>query len=284
MKFRAAIAEESSMSDFANIIFTLSKTFKEIAFTIESDKIIISGCDNTINGIPWAWTEIQKETLFSEYHMEGIDPVEHPFIVMSMNPIKMANALISLRNSPKSFKMKLVNKQFPCLSVNIESSRPEMNKTRQIAHDVPVSIIPSRDWPEFQIPSLPKCYTYLAMPSLRSIKGLVDKLKNLGPSLTIYSKDTGQLSLVVESESVTVASHYKNLDVIVDSTNSPPASNDSGELSCRVDSKKLALSLSAIQFQFAKLFCSIIQDETLKISAEIRDNVLFNYILGAVIL
>lgn len=102
---------------------------------------------------------------------------------------QLATALNTFKNFVKMVKIKLTKKQFPCLSIDIEMVTPPIssnimfhldlgittifsallpicpsvthsqapqnsNNFRRLVHDVPVTIISSRDWNEYRVPEL----------------------------------------------------------------------------------------------------------------------------------
>lgn len=89
----------------------------------------------------------------------------------------------------------------------------------------------------------------IQLPSLRSLRSLLDKMKNLAPSLTICSTSNGDLSLIVETESAMVVSRYYNL--MLETTNGDDSTRAKDgelvEISCMVDSKQLAMCCASIQ-------------------------------------
>lgn len=90
----------------------------------------------------------------------------------------------------------------------------------------------------------------IQMPTLRSLRSLLDKMKNLAPSLTICAASNGDLSFVVETESAMVASRYYNLVLETTDVGDGGIRVNDGELeevSCLLDSKQLAMCVSSIQ-------------------------------------
>lgn len=143
-------------------------------------------------------------------------------------------------------------------------------------------VLASRDWDEYRIPVLPNGFDKnltIAMPSLRSARNLMDKIKNLSPSVTVYCNNQDSLSFVCETDMVTVASHYRNLSV----TLTDGSKNDAGdEVACRVSAKQFAMFLSSNQMISGRTYCNIGQDQLIKVFTEVRPNVSLNCILYAV--
>lgn len=81
----------------------------------------------------------------------------------------------------------------------------------------------------------------ITMPTIKSLKSLCDKMKNLAPTISICCDLKGDLSFILETDSSVVASRYFNLQANKMSTDR----NINDEISCRVDSKQLALCFNS---------------------------------------
>lgn len=290
MKFRAIINDPAHMQELHAIITMLSKINKDTVCLIEPNVFSFVVAENYVQGTPWIWSEIGSTALFSEYVMEGVDAKTNNKIVMSFNSIKLCNAMSMLAKGPARYvKLKLTNRQFPCLTVELEtaSSSSDSGLFRKIMHEVPMTLIPTREWSEFDIPSLSQHSRSISLPSVRSMRNLVDKIKNLSPSMTVYYNNVGELSLVVETDLATVSSQYRNLSVT-----KHPAKNDpqdtagdveaEDEVSCRINSKQLAMLLASNQLQHANMSCNIHRDVSLRLRLEIRPKVSVNCVLFVV--
>lgn len=278
MKFRAVIHDQQSSREFHDIITTLSKISnnKEAAIIIKTNQIQLIVAENAAHSIPSIWAEVDKDSFFSEYIMTGVDERQNNQIVLTFNPMKMANALSQLKGGVKYCKIKLTHKDFPCLTVQLELPS---TTGRQVQHDVPVTVIPIRDWAEFEIPKLPDFKSIISMPTLKSVRNLVEKIKNLASHVTFFCNNTGEIAMVVETDEVTVASNYRNLEVQLDDPD-----DKSLEVSCSVSAKELGNCFSCNQFQDSKMYCCATQDHVLKIVVEVRPFVSLNCILWAVTL
>ena len=86
--------------------------------------------------------------------MNGVSEEQNE-IYLEFDPSMLARSLGSLRMTAKSVKIKLTNKRQPCLSLEIEL--PSLSiESRQFLHDVPVRVIPRREWAEHQTPNIPE--------------------------------------------------------------------------------------------------------------------------------
>lgn len=82
------------------------------------------------------------------------------------------------------------------------------------------------------------------MPSLKCLRALCDKMKNLAQTMTICSLSTGDLSFIIETDSAIVVSRYFNL--IVDRINRND-NNQQSEICCHIDTKHLSMCFGSIQ-------------------------------------
>lgn len=202
----------------------------------------------------------------------------------------------------KLIVLKLTNKQFPCLSIDIEMVSLFLNKAiasieywiyekqilfknftkaphnsnnyRRLVHDLPVSIIPVREWEEYQQPTI-KEYNVrksniskkissqyqsyfkqisIQMPSLKSLRVLCDKMKNLAPTMTVCCLSSGDLSFIVETDSAIVVSRYFNLilDHCID--NNTDKEGQPVEICCHIDTKQLSMCFGSIQVNCTFIF------------------------------
>lgn len=100
------------------------------------------------------WAELSQTHFFTEYIMNGVSEEQNE-IYLEFDPTLLARSLGSLRMTAKSVKIKLTNKRQPCLTIEIELPSLSM-ESRQCLHDVPVRVIPRREWTEHQAPNIPE--------------------------------------------------------------------------------------------------------------------------------
>lgn len=147
-------------------------------------------------------------------------------------------------------------------------------------HDVPLTLIPVNEWSEFDLPTLKdfdvrkslgkhsillNC-TYqiyfqisIQLPSIKSLRSLCEKMKNIAPTVTACVSSHGDLSFVLETESAMISSRYTNLLL---ETNSKIQRNnyvDHVEISIIIGSKQLAMCVTSIQVSFYSNFGPVSQ-------------------------
>lgn len=86
------------------------------------------------------------------------------------------------------------------------------------------------------------------MPSLKSLRVLCDKMKNLSSTITICSISTGDLSFIVETDSIMVVSRYFNLKIDqVSNCENTASDNQNFEMKCQIDTKNLSTCFGSLQ-------------------------------------
>ena len=84
--------------------------------------------------------------------------------------------------------------------------------SRLVVHDVPVTVVPRRLWNEFDEPAMPDFDVSVYMPPLKVVRNVVDRMKNLGNYMAISANRCGEMKLKVETDMVTVATHFADLE------------------------------------------------------------------------
>lgn len=289
MKFRAVITDTLCMRELLDIVSTFSRINRNIAINIQPSKVIIQ-IEGEVEAGQCLWCEIDasdRNGFFSEFVMDGVD-AEHNQIYLMAATSNLVQALSYTRNNSMDYvKMKLVKTDVACLAVEmsgiVHNESDIMNP--KVQHQIPVTVVPRSEWGNFDLP-LDMAYDLTVMlPSVKSLKGLMDKMKNMSPSVTIYATLGGELSLVVETDVVTVASHFKGLQCaranVPDGGETEPE-DVTLEAACKVDAKKLSTLLESVDFCETKMIASIRNEHLLKIKFEMREHVFMNFILPAV--
>ena len=104
--------------------------------------------DNT----PMVWTRLDQNHFFVDYLVAGKSE-EFNEIYMELNTTMLAKSVTSFKTAAKCVKIKLTNKQQPCLTFEIELSSISA-ESRLCVHDIPVTIIPQKKWKEYNEPSI----------------------------------------------------------------------------------------------------------------------------------
>lgn len=206
------------------------------------------------------WCELSQGNFFDEFQMEGV-AAELNEIYLEFVPENLWRALKTAQ-SAKAVKIKLTNKHCPCLRVAVEL--PSLSSSsRIVTHVIPVAVIPRRMWNDFREPSMPDFDVSIYLPVLKTMKSVVERMKNLSNFIVIEANLSGEMNLKIETDLVSVTTHFKDLG------NPLWASEDGCQSSAQgrdlesmaeacIDIKKLQQLLAGQQVNPAKALCNIV--------------------------
>ncbi|KAM6278659.1 checkpoint protein HUS1 isoform 2-T2 [Spheniscus humboldti] len=252
MRFRAKIVDLACLNHFSRVINTIAKLAKTCTLRLTVSKLYFILSDKVANGGVSMWCELCQ--------MEGV-AAEHNEIYLELVPENLSRALKTAQNA-KAVKIKLTNKHCPCLRVAVEL--PSLSSSsRIVTHDIPVGVIPRRLWNDFREPSVPDFDVSIYLPVLKTMKSVVERMKNLSNSIVIEANLSGEMNLKIETDLVSVTTHFKDLG------NPPWASEDGCQSSAqgrdlenmaeaRIDIKKLQQLLAGQQVNPTKALCNIV--------------------------
>ncbi|XP_044032160.1 checkpoint protein HUS1 isoform X6 [Siniperca chuatsi] len=198
MKFRGKIVDVACLNHFSRVITTISKLTKMCVLRLTPDHLFFVLSGKVANGGVSMWCELSQANFFDEYQMEGVSSEDNE-ICLEVTPENLSRALKTVQNA-KAVKVKLTKKHCPCLTIAAElvkhyvccvlagrwspspphQASPTLSSvSRVVTHDVPVDVIPRRLWHEFKEPSMPDFDVSIYLPPLKTIKNVVDRMKNL---------------------------------------------------------------------------------------------------------
>ncbi|KAH8407876.1 hypothetical protein KR215_008651 [Drosophila sulfurigaster] len=285
MKFRAKMQDVLYMREFQAIVATLAKLAKDCVMILAQERMhFIVNEDHSSTSSPLVWASIAAKDYFPEYKMSPARP-EHEFIVLAMSASHLSRSLAVLRSgstsSVHSCKLKLKMIQFPCISVIASVVSPSSSEPREVVHDVPATIIPSSDWAAYVLPKVPRAEIVLGLPSLRLMRSLIDKLKNIAPSLVFHGSAAGELNLVSESDMATITTRFSRL-MPYPATKESQQVASCEEASCSVDSRKASAFFGALQLPNEEIIIGIDREHCIYLQLDVRNNVVLHSILPAV--
>nr|XP_002130439.1 checkpoint protein HUS1-like isoform X2 [Ciona intestinalis] len=284
MRFRAKVVNIDCIHHFTNVVNTISKLLKKCSIRLTKEKMFFILPDQVANGGVSMWCELKQANFFDEYRMDGVNEYELNEIYLEIVAENLCRAIKSANNA-KSLKIKLTKKQVPCLTVEIEL--PSLSSTaRIVTHDIPVSVIPSSLWGEYQEPEMPDFHVSLCLPPLKTVKHIVERLKNLSSYLTLSGNQEGDFALKVETELVSATTRFSDLEI-------PPYDPDgdsqapsklwppSEMASARIDVKKLLQFLAGQQINPYKVICNIVDQSAVHFFL-VHDDISLQYFIPVV--
>ncbi|EDO49542.1 predicted protein [Nematostella vectensis] len=262
MRFRAKIIDLSCMQRFTRVLGTISRMAKTATLRLTPTKLYFIFADTVASGGISIWCELNQCNIFDEYRIEGTDETNN--IYLELIPENLSRAMRSASNA-QAVKIKLTKKHVPCITFEI--ILPSLSAhTRTVTHDVPVSVIPQRNWDEYAEPNMPDVDVSIYMPPLKVLRNVVDRMKNLGNFLTISASYTGTMTLGVETDLVTVTTYFKHLDIPTWENDAPMSHNRDPDamVEARVDIKKIATFLNGQQFGPNRVICNIVENRAVQ--------------------
>merc|ERR1711872_29938 len=217
--------------------------------------------NNAVVGGPSMYAEIEQESFFQEYNMEGVSQ-EHNEIFLNFDTETMHKNLTTLGGTCQSLKMKLTKKNnTPLLSFEVHLS------ARKVVHDIPIETVPRRCWDEYSLPELPPVNISLYLTDIKRFKQLVEKYKQVSSAMVVTTRKEGSLSLKVESDEAILSAHFRDLRVPVFNTYEAPWSMDEDTAldtaSVRVEVRRLQKFLCTEVLSPEKVVINVVNDSML---------------------
>ncbi|XP_061877943.1 checkpoint protein HUS1 [Entelurus aequoreus] len=284
MKFRGKIVDVACLNHFTRVVSTISKLTKTCVLRVTEDHLFFVLSGKVANGGVGMWCELAQANFFDEYQMEGVSPEDNE-ICLEVTPENVSRALKTVQNA-KNVKVKLTKKHCPCLTIAAEL--PTMSSTsRVVTHDIPVDVIPRRLWHEFKEPSMPDFDVSVYLPPLKTMKNVVDRMKNLSNFLVVEANMSGEMNLKIETDLVSVTTHFKDLgnpqwDDDASQDGGPSRRRDPDTMAqARVDIRKLQQFLIGQQVNPSKAMCNIVHQRVLHLIL-LHEDVSLQYFIPAV--
>uniref|UniRef100_A0A3P9P0B4 Checkpoint protein n=1 Tax=Poecilia reticulata TaxID=8081 RepID=A0A3P9P0B4_POERE len=160
------------------------------------------------------------------------------------------------------------------------TSEPTLSSVgRVVTHDVPVDVIPRRLWQEFQESGVPDFDVSVYLPPLKTMKSVVDRMKNLSNFLVMEANLNGDMNLKIQTDLVSVTTHFKDLG---NPDGGPTQSRDPEVMAeVTVDIRKLLQFLMGQQVNPSKALCNIVHQNVVHLVL-LHEDVSLQYFIPAV--
>lgn len=287
MKFRAKLIDITCIQQFTNIVATVSKLIKVCTLRLTSDKIYFILSETVVNGGVQIWCELPQGHFCDEYAMQGAS-TEANEIFLELSPENLLRAL-KTGHSARWIKLKLTNKHSPCLTVEVDL--PTVGSHQRLAvHDIPITIIKRRNWADYAEPEMPNFDVSIAMPTLKLLKNVVDKMKNISNFVVLSANQSGEMKLSVETDMVAVNTHFRDLfnptwrkDGGDDASQASRVSQrDATEFAeARIDIRRFAQFLSSQHVNPSRVVCNIVDNRVVHFYL-MHDDVSLQYFMPVV--
>ncbi|XP_018370045.1 PREDICTED: checkpoint protein HUS1 [Trachymyrmex cornetzi] len=272
MKFKGRMTDAAAMRDFTHIVSAISRMAKYCVLQLAPTELCFNVGDEHV---PVLWTVILPQHFFAEYIMSGVTEQENK-IYLEFDASMFARSLNSLRAMAKSVKIKLTNRRQPCLTFEIDLTSLSVD-SRQCVHDVPVKLIPRRDWPEHKMPDIPEFDISLEMPQLKYLRHIADRMKNISSQLTMIANKRGTLIIKIDVDFATVSTHFKGLQVYEDEEE-----QETDDISATINIKKLSMFLGWDILHPDSVKCNLLKEKMVKLTLNVGDHVKIHYFIPAI--
>nr|CAG4643689.1 EOG090X0TJE [Ilyocryptus agilis] len=259
MKFRGKMIDGNCIKTFMSILGCLTKLGKSCVLRISPTHLyFIVRESQTISASPLIWCTMEEGHFFSEFGMEGLSAADNEIYleIVTENVVKTLSAL-KVTTAAKSVKIKLTKKlSSPCLTFEIDLPSGS-NHSRLVVHDIPVNLVPRRLWLDYSEPDAVDADISVQLPQLRLMKSVVERMKNLANMATMHITTQGLLTLTVETDSVSVASHFDGLHV---------DKHKEDESSVTIELKRFSSFLSNEQLNPNRVVCNIVESKLMHLN------------------
>lgn len=206
-----------------------------------------------------------------------IDSLNNNVIALEVELDKLLKALKS-GSSAHDISVKLTKKSNPAggfLSFGIEVNQ---HQSVLVMQDVPVTVMTQEQFAYLSEPVMPEPDVYIMLPNSKSLKPIVEHMKNVDQYLHVTANMNGELNLKVETEMFTIGSFFHKLEH-PRIEGAPPASVNPGKVaSVKVDIKKFYKSLYSYQVATASIVCCIFEKQALVLHLLLDDLFITYYI------
>jgi HUS1 checkpoint protein len=235
---------------FVEVVSTVQKISKDCVMHLSERKVqFILAAELTEGGVQ-VWSGIDSVSLFDDYKIESLNNNE---VAFEINLEHLQRALKSAQNA-QNIIVKLTKKnQTPFLSLAIEVQNNQHLMT--IIQDVPIVLLSAQQLAQYIEPHLPDPEVHIMMPPLKVLRHVIDKMKNVSDHLLIEANMAGELTFRVETEMVSIATFYRNLEHPQIEGRSPPRQNPEQKAEVKVDIKKFHKFLFSYQVKPTNVIC-----------------------------
>nr|CAG4651558.1 EOG090X0TJE [Simocephalus serrulatus]SVE94683.1 EOG090X0TJE [Simocephalus serrulatus] len=259
MKFRGKMIDGNCIKQFMSILGCMTKLGKSCILRITTTHMyFVVRESQTISSSPLIWCTLEEGHFFSEFAMEGLSAADNEIYLefVAENFVKTLSAL-KVSSTAKSVKIKLTKKlSSPCLTFEIDLPSGS-NHTRLVVHDIPVNLVPRRLWSDYTEPDAMDPDISVHMPQLRLLKSIVERMKNLANMATLHITAEGSLTLTVETDTVSVTSHFDYLHV---------EKQKEDEASVTIELKRLSNFLANEQLSPSRVLCDVVQSKVMHLN------------------
>jgi HUS1 checkpoint protein len=270
MRFKAKIVD---LTLFVNLIKAIEKIGEENCLMLLTPKKIqfIIRTEEITDGFQ-VWAACNVASIFDDYVIESQNGNEISF---KINLEYLLKGLQSGTGAQEVF-MKLTKKGGTAyLSFAIITN---VARSVSITQEIPVLIQTPVQLQEYTEPVLPDPEVYIMMPPLKSLKNVVERMKNIDNYLILQANMAGELTLKVQTDNISVATFYRKLEHPHIEGKETPVTSSEQKAKVKVDVKKFSKFLFSHVIVPKNVICCIVEDTALVLHVLLDDLFITYYI------
>ncbi|XP_058789719.1 checkpoint protein HUS1-like [Phymastichus coffea] len=272
MKFKCKMTDTGALRDFSNVVTVIARMAKMCVIRLTSNSFNFNLADDST---PMVWAKLDKEHFFVDYLVSGKSE-EFNEIYMEISTAILVKTVVTFKTTAKTVKIKLTNKHQPCLTFDIELSSISSD-TRLCVHDLPVVMVPQKKWKEYNEPQIERFDISLDMPEFKHLRGVMERIKNLSPTLVFSADTNGTLMFTADADAATISVNFSNLAV-------HDCSAETETISASIDIKKFHALLGWDTIHPTIMRCSILSERVIVISINLEEYLHIKYYIPAIAL
>ncbi|KAJ2502535.1 Checkpoint protein hus1 [Coemansia sp. RSA 1972] len=254
MRFRAQVTNSSL---FARIVQCIERLSRTAVLKLTPDRLHIIVVSDAEGGLQM-WSDVDPRALFASYRVESLHSNE---IYLEFHIDNLQRALRSAHNS-QSATLKLTKKQnLPVLSLSVQSMS-STGHTTLVCQDVPVRVLTPEQVRAMREPEVPDAHVHIMMPTLSTIRSVVERMRLMGDRVTVAANNEGQLTLRVANDRVDITTYWRGLaNMTYDATNEAPPAQEFSVAT--VDMRNFTRFLHSYHVAPKNVICAILEHHAL---------------------
>jgi HUS1 checkpoint protein len=158
-----------------------------------------------------------------------------------------------------------------------------MHNSVILLQDIPVEILTAAQIASYVEPNLPDPEVYICLPSLKSVKNVIESMKNISDYVTISANMDGELTLSVEASLVSARTYFTKLEHPNKGLGSTTPIDPKLEATAKVDIKKFSRFLYSHVIQPTDVICLFVKDRVLVLLVVCKEELHITYYLPVIL-
>mmetsp|Transcript_24923 Transcript_24923/g.34158 ORF Transcript_24923/g.34158 Transcript_24923/m.34158 type:complete len:280 (-) Transcript_24923:433-1272(-) len=245
MRFKARLTNDK-LGIFQGVITTLDKIGKRSVVHLSEETIKFTVIESKVDDVR-AFAELNVQGLFMEWRIES---QSDNCILIEVGFQNLLDALNSARRAPQC-QIKLTKRSGqPCLCLETRALEVE------VVHDIPVTLMRASEHEYYLPPEVPQPQVQIELPSSKSFKNVIDRMKGLTKNIYIQGDMAGSLTVRLESDMVHIRSFFSNLQPRFESLDD---NSETNKAIVKVDAKTLATVLHSYGLRHDSMIMCLIE-------------------------